>query len=66
MLFLARLDGTFARSADDGLTWQRAGDPGGQPAALEIVGEQLYVALHDGTIKRSDNDGDTWRLRSRP
>jgi len=66
VLFLARLDGTFASSADDGLTWQRAGDLGGQPAALEVVGGQLYVALHDGTIKRSDDDGDTWRLRSRP
>jgi hypothetical protein len=65
-LFLVRLDGTVARSSDGGRTWERSGDVGGQPAAFESVGDELYVALHDGTIMRSDDDGRSWQLRSRP
>jgi hypothetical protein len=52
-LFLVRLDGSVARSADRGLSWQPAGNIDGQPAAFESADDELYVALHDGTIKRS-------------
>jgi hypothetical protein len=65
-LFLVRLDGSVARSADRGLSWQQAGDINGQPAAFENARDVLYVALHDGTIKRSGDGGQTWRVRSRP
>jgi hypothetical protein len=65
-LFLVRLDGSVARSADRGLSWQQTGDIDGQPAALEIADAELYVALHDGTIKRSFDGGQNWRVRSRP
>jgi photosystem II stability/assembly factor-like uncharacterized protein len=61
-----RLDGSVDRSTDGGRSWEQTGDAGGQPAAFEIVGDELYVALHDGTIKRSRDQGRTWRLRSRP
>jgi photosystem II stability/assembly factor-like uncharacterized protein len=65
-LIVVRLDGSVARSADRGLTWQPAGDTGGQPAAFESAGDELYVALHDGTIKRSADGGKQWAVRSRP
>jgi photosystem II stability/assembly factor-like uncharacterized protein len=65
-LIVVRPDGSVARSADRGLTWQLAGDTGGQPAAFESAGDELYVALHDGTIKRSADGGKQWAVRSRP
>jgi hypothetical protein len=65
-LFRVRLDGSVDRSTDGGRTWEETGDAGGQPAAFEAVGDQLYIALHDGTIKRSRDQGRTWQLRSRP
>jgi hypothetical protein len=65
-LFLVRLDGSVGRSGDRGLTWQQAGNTGGQPAAFESAGDELYVALHDGTVKRSADGGQNWQLRSRP
>ena len=65
-LFLVRLDGGVARSSDGGLTWEDAGQAGGQPAAFESIGKELYVALHDGTIKRSDDGGRHWVVRARP
>ena len=65
-LFRVGLDGAVARSTDGGRSWEHAGDTGGQPAAFEPVGDELYVALHDGTIKRSADHGRSWQLRSRP
>jgi hypothetical protein len=65
-LFMVQPDGSVARSADGGQSWRAAGDIGGQPAAVESTGSDLYVALHDGTIKRSSDDGGSWRVRSRP
>jgi hypothetical protein len=65
-LFLVRLDGGVAQSNDGGLTWEDAGQIGGQPAAFENVGKELYVALHDGPIKRSDDGGQRWVVRARP
>jgi hypothetical protein len=65
-LFRVRLDGAVARSTDGGRSWEQAGDIGGEPAAFEPVGDELYVALHDGTIKRSRDQGRSWQLRSRP
>ncbi|MGH3995424.1 MAG: F510_1955 family glycosylhydrolase, partial [Pseudonocardiaceae bacterium] len=65
-LFLVGLDGAVVRSTDGGRTWEQTGNTGGQPAALESVGDELYVALHDGSIKRSQDQGRSWQLRSRP
>jgi hypothetical protein len=65
-LFLVGFNGSVVRSADDGRTWEPTGETGGQPAAFDSAGDELYVALHDGTIKRSRDGGRTWRLRSRP
>jgi hypothetical protein len=65
-LFLVRLGGAVARSADAGRSWQQAGHIDGRPAAFESAGDELYVALHDGTIKRSGDGGLSWRVRSRP
>jgi hypothetical protein len=65
-LFLVRLDGSVARSADRGLTWKQTGHTRAQPAAFESAGDQLYTALHDGTIKHSADGGQHWRIRSHP
>jgi hypothetical protein len=65
-LFLVRLDGSVARSPDAGLSWEQAGEVGGQPAAFESAGGQLYVALHGGTIKRSVDNGASWSVRASP
>jgi hypothetical protein len=65
-LFLVRLDGSVVRSSDGGRSWEPTGATGGQPAAFDSAGDELYVALHDGTISRSRDHGRTWRLRSRP
>jgi hypothetical protein len=65
-LFLVRPDGSVARSADRGLSWQQAGHTGGRPAAFESAADELYVALHDGTVKRSADGGQNWQVRSRP
>ena len=65
-LFLVRLDGSVVRSSNGGRSWEQTGATGGQPAAFESAGDELYVAFHDGTIRRSRDHGRTWRLRSRP
>jgi hypothetical protein len=65
-IFQVRLDGTVARSVDDGLSWEEAGSIGGQPAGFESARRELYVALHDGTIKRSVDAGRSWRVRASP
>jgi hypothetical protein len=64
-LFEARFDGAVAHSSDGGRTWKDVGTVGGQPAAFDNAGDELYVALHDGTVKRS-KDGRAWQLRSLP
>ena len=65
-LFLARPDGSVARSRDGGRSWETVGDVGGRAAAFDNDGGDLYVALHDGTVKRSVDAGRRWALRSRP
>jgi hypothetical protein len=64
--YLVTLDGRVSRSADAGLSWEEVGDIGGQPAAFENAGRDLYAALHDGTVKVSNDGGRTWTVRSRP
>jgi hypothetical protein len=64
--YLVSLDGSVSRTTDAGFTWQPVGDVGGQPAAFENAGDDLYVALHDGTVKRSSDGGQSWTVRSRP
>ena len=59
-------DGTVTRSRDAGRSWETVGNLGGQPAAFDNAGSDLYVALHDGTVKRSRDGGRSWALRSRP
>lgn len=65
---LFRVDGggRVATSADAGRTWRTLGEVGGEPAAFEGAGDDLYVALHDGRIVRSGNGGRTWELRLSP
>jgi hypothetical protein len=65
-LFLVASDGGVMTSTDDGRSWTQVGNLGGQPAAFETVGNDLYAALHDGTIKRSTNGGKRWTVRSTP
>jgi hypothetical protein len=58
--------GDISRSRDSGSDWETVSAIGGQPAALDNAGDELYVALHDGTIKRSADDGATWTVRAKP
>jgi hypothetical protein len=58
--------GDVSCSSDRGRSWQRVGTIGGQPAAFESAGDELYVALHDGTVKRSADNGETWVVRTTP
>ena len=59
-----KVDGRGRVSASaDGKSWSAAGQIGGQPAAFEVAGTDLYAALHDGTIKRSVDGGATWAVR---
>ena len=50
--------GDVSCSGDSGGSWQSVGATGGQPAAFDSAGDELYVALHDGTIKRSADGGE--------
>jgi hypothetical protein len=65
-IFLVDGDGVVSESLDGGESWVETGDIGGQPAAFESAGDDLYAALHDGTIKRSIDGGRSWTVRSRP
>jgi len=65
-VFLVDAQGAVRESRSDGRSWRAVGDIGGQPAAFEAVGQELYAALHDGTIKQSKDSGRTWAVRSRP
>ena len=65
-LFLVDSDGAVRVSSDAGGTWQEVGEVGGEPAAFEAAGDDLYAALHDGTIHFSSDGGRTWSVRSRP
>ena len=65
-LFLVDAQGAVSESDDDGATWEESGEIGGQPAAFEAAGDDLYAALHDGTIKQSSDGGQSWSVRSRP
>ena len=46
--------------------WRARGSIGGEPAAFEAAGEDLYAALHDGSVKLSTDGGSTWTVRSAP
>lgn len=60
-LYRADTGGAVLRSGDGGLTWEAAGELGGEPAALTAAGpEDLYAALADGTVTRSRDGGRTW------
>jgi hypothetical protein len=65
-LYAVTLDGEVLLSADDGATFERRGQIGGEPAAFLAQDASLYVALHDGTIKQSGDGGATWTIRSLP
>jgi hypothetical protein len=58
--------GDVSCSRDGGGSWETVGAIGGQPAAFDSAGDDLYVALHDGTIKRSADGGETWAVRAVP
>ena len=65
-IFLVDAGGNVSASTDEGSSWQAAGTIGGQPAAFEAAGNDLYAALHDGTIKQSTDAGKSWSVRSTP
>lgn len=65
-LILVSGNGLVSGGRTDGADWKRLGTIGGQPAAFEAIGNELYVALHDGTIKRSEDGGGSWEVRSKP
>ena len=61
-LYLVTGAGDVLRSNDGGRRWTRAGQIGGQPAALLAATEQeLYAAVHLGGIVRSHDGGRTWQ-----
>jgi hypothetical protein len=55
--------GIVHRSEDGGRRFTKAGDIGGQPAALATHGSELYVALHTNEVKTSRDLGTNWALR---
>jgi photosystem II stability/assembly factor-like uncharacterized protein len=60
-LYLVDGAGDVLRSSDGGRRWTRAGQIGGQPAALiAATAQELYVAVHQGGIVRSRDGGRTW------
>lgn len=60
-LYLVDGAGDVLRSSDEGRSFTRAGQIGGQPAALVAATEQeLYAAVHLGGIVRSRDGGRTW------
>lgn len=59
-------EGRVLASDDGGRSFEPRGQIGGQPAAFESTGDELYAALHDGTVKRSTDGGSSWSVRSRP
>jgi hypothetical protein len=66
-LFLVEGSGDVFVSRDAGVSFDRRGSIGGEPAALlGQAADELYVALHDGTIKQSSDGGATWVVRSTP
>ena len=65
-LSLVDAAGNVSTSDDEGRSWQKVGAIGGQPAAFEAAGDDLYAALHDGTIKQSTDGGGSWTVRSTP
>lgn len=59
---LYRIDpgGPVKVSTDGGETWEERGTTGGEPQAMTVDGETLYVALIDGTIKQSTDGGESF------
>jgi hypothetical protein len=59
---LYRIDpgGPVQVSTDGGETWEERGTTGGEPQAMTVDGETLYVALIDGTVKRSTDGGQSF------
>jgi hypothetical protein len=64
-LYLVDGEGSVSESRD-GAGFEPVGSIGGQPAAVEAAGDELYAALHDGAVKRSADGGRSWQIRSRP
>jgi photosystem II stability/assembly factor-like uncharacterized protein len=59
---LYRIDpgGPVKVSTDGGETWEDRGSTGGEPQAMTVEGETVYVALIDGTVTRSEDGGRTF------
>jgi photosystem II stability/assembly factor-like uncharacterized protein len=59
---LYRVDpgGPIKVSTDGGQNWEDRGSTGGEPQAMTVDGETLYVALIDGTVKRSTDGGQSF------
>jgi hypothetical protein len=65
-LVLINAEGLVLTGGEDGTALTRVSQVGGAPAALEGIGDELYVAIHDGTVKRSTDGGRSWSVRSAP
>lgn len=65
-LYLVDGNGQVSASTDGGRSFKDRGSIGGQPAAFESHGEDLYAAQADGTVVRSADAGATWTVRARP
>ncbi len=54
-------DGGVTVSRDRGVSWERVGDLGGEPAAATATGrDTVIVALHNGRIVSSGDGGASW------
>ncbi|MGH2953334.1 MAG: F510_1955 family glycosylhydrolase [Solirubrobacterales bacterium] len=66
-LYLINATGEVQVSSNEGRTWRRVGNIGGQPGALIAEdAEELYAALGDGTVLGSTDGGASWDVRSSP
>jgi len=57
---IAGTDNGIYRSADDGMTWQQAGDMV-QVNDIALFNDKLYAARRDGIVV-SEDDGKTWAI----
>jgi photosystem II stability/assembly factor-like uncharacterized protein len=67
-VLLGRSDGSVWRSADQGMTWQRAQTPPSPSRALTLqaLGEVAWLISGEGRLWRSTDRGLTWRVVALP
>lgn len=60
-LFVMDVSGEVAVASAPGGAFRVMGRIGGEPAAFEAVGTELFAARHDGAILRSFDEGRSWQ-----